>query len=122
MELWGDTTGLRADDVRVRFRGETLHLGVAREMLGRVFDGLGRPATTACRRWWPKRASTSTARRSTRPPATYPRDVIETGISAIDGLNTLVRGQKLPIFSGAGLPHDELAAQIALQARLSDSR
>jgi len=120
VELWGDTTGLRADDVRVRFRGEPLHLGVAREMLGRVFDGLGRPRdglppVVAEARLDVHGAPLNPAARA------YPRDVIETGISAIDGLNTLVRGQKLPIFSGAGLPHDELASQIALQARISDA-
>jgi len=120
VELWGDTTGLRADEVRVRFHGETLHLGVACEMLGRVFDGLGRPRdglppVVAEARLDVHGAPLNPAAR------TYPRDLIETGISAIDGLNTLVRGQKLPIFSGAGLPHDELASQIALQARLSDT-
>ena len=118
IELWGDTTGLRAADVRVRFHGETLHLGVAREMLGRVFDGLGRP-----RDGLPP--PVAEARRDVHgaplnPAArAYPQDVILTGVSAIDGLNTLVRGQKLPIFSGAGLPHDELASQIALQAHLA---
>ena len=119
VELWGDTTGMRTDDVRVRFHGETLHLGVGREMLGRVFDGLGRPRdglppVVAEARLDVHGAPLNPAARA------YPRDIIETGISAIDGLNTLVRGQKLPIFSGAGLPHDEFASQIALQARLSD--
>lgn len=118
VELWGDTTGLRAGDVSVRFRGETLHVGVAREMLGRVFDGLGRP-----RDGLPPplaEARLDVHGEALNPAARlYPHDVIETGISAIDGLNTLVRGQKLPIFSGAGLPHDELASQIALQAKVS---
>lgn len=121
VELWGDTTGLRAGDLSVRFRGETLHLGVAREMLGRVFDGLGRP-----RDGIPPpvaEAMLDIHGAPLNPTARdYPQDVIVTGLSAIDGLNTLVRGQKLPIFSGAGLPHDELASQIALQARLSDAR
>jgi V/A-type H+/Na+-transporting ATPase subunit B len=117
VELWGDTTGLRPGDVSVRFRGETLHLGVAREMLGRVFDGLGRPRDGLPPPVPEARLDVHGA--PLNPAARdYPRDVIETGISAVDGLNTLVRGQKLPIFSGAGLPHDELAAQIALQARL----
>jgi len=119
VELWGDTTGLRAADLSVRFRGETLHVGVARDMLGRVFDGLGRPRDglpppIAEARLDVHGAPLNPAARD------YPQDVIETGLSAVDGLNTLVRGQKLPIFSGAGLPHDELAAQIALQARLAD--
>ncbi len=118
VELWGDTTGLRARDLRVRFRGEALRLGVTREMLGRVFDGLGRPrdglpAPVPEARLDVHGAPLNPAARD------YPQDVIETGLSAVDGLNTLVRGQKLPIFSGAGLPHDELASQIALQARLT---
>ena len=118
VELWGDTTGLRARDLRVRFRGEALRLGVSREMLGRVFDGLGRPrddlpAPVPEARLDVHGAPLNPAARD------YPQDVIETGISAVDALNTLVRGQKLPIFSGAGLPHDELASQIALQARLT---
>jgi V/A-type H+/Na+-transporting ATPase subunit B len=118
VELWGDTTGLRARNLRVRFRGEALRLGVSREMLGRVFDGLGRPrdglpAPVPEARLDVHGAPLNPAARD------YPQDVIETGISAVDGLNTLVRGQKLPIFSGAGLPHDELASQIALQARLT---
>ena len=119
VELWGDTTGLKAEELSVRFRGETLHLGVSREMLGRVFDGLGRP-----RDGLPPPVADATLDVNGAPlnPAArdYPQDVIVTGLSAVDGLNTLVRGQKLPIFSGAGLPHDELASQIALQARLSD--
>lgn len=120
VELWGDTTGLRAHDLRVRFRGETLHLGVAREMLGRTFDGLGRPRDglppPVPEAWLDVHGAplNPTAR-------AYPHDVIETGMSAIDGLNTLVRGQKLPIFSAAGLPHDEIASQIALQARLGET-
>ncbi len=117
VELWGDTTGLRPGDLSVRFRGETLHLGVAREMLGRVFDGLGRPrdglpAPIAEARLDVHGAPLNPTARD------YPQDVITTGISAVDGLNTLVRGQKLAVFSGAGLPHDELASQIALQAHL----
>ena len=118
VELWGDTTGLRAEDVSVRFRGETLTLGVSREMLGRVFDGLGRPRDGLPEPRVDVRRDVHGA--PLNPAARdYPRDVIQTGISAIDGLNTLVRGQKLPIFSGAGLPHDELASQIALQAELT---
>jgi len=118
VELWGDTTGLRAEDVSVRFRGETLKLGVSREMLGRVFDGLGRPRDGLPA---PIPEATLDVHGAPLNPAArdYPRDVIQTGISSVDGLNTLVRGQKLPIFSGAGLPHDELASQIALQARLT---
>jgi V/A-type H+-transporting ATPase subunit B len=121
VELWGDTTGLRPHELSVRFRGETLHLGVSQEMLGRIFDGLGRPRDGLPPPIAEDRLDVHGA--PLNPAARdYPQDVIETGISAVDGLNTLVRGQKLPIFSGAGLPHDELASQIALQARLSDAR
>ncbi len=117
VELWGDTAGLAPERLRVRFRGETLRAAVAEEMLGRVFDGLGRPrdglpAPIAERRVEAHGAPINPTARE------YPQDAIHTGVSAIDLMNTLVRGQKLPILSGAGLPHNELAAQIALQARV----
>ena len=118
-ELWSDTSGFEPHELVLRFRGETFHTGVSREMLGRVFDGLGRP-----RDGLPPPLAEARVDMHGSPlnPAAraYPRDFIETGISAIDGMNTVVRGQKLPIFSGAGLPHNELAAQIALQARIAD--
>jgi V/A-type H+/Na+-transporting ATPase subunit B len=118
-ELWAETSGLQPHEVLVRFRGETFHIGVSREMLGRVFDGLGRP-----RDGYPPpiaEARVEIYGTPLNPTARLnPRDFIETGISAIDGMNTVVRGQKLPIFSGAGLPHNELAAQIALQARIAE--
>lgn len=119
IELWGDTAGLRAEEVRVRFRGEPLRVGVSEEQLGRVFDGLGRPKDGL-----PPPLATvwrDVHGAPLNPMArAYPQDFIETGISAIDGLNTLVRGQKLPIFSGSGLAHNELAAQVALQAQLTE--
>jgi V/A-type H+-transporting ATPase subunit B len=111
------TTGLSNQATRVRFLGESFRLPVSRQMLGRVFDGLGRPADggpaalSADRRDINGMPINPYARR-------YPREFIQTGVSAIDGLNSLVRGQKLPIFSGNGLPHDRLAAQIVRQARL----
>lgn len=117
-ELWSETAGLHPHEVLLRFRGETFHTGVSREMLGRVFDGLGRP-----RDGLPPPMAEARVEMHGAPlnPAAraYPQDFIETGISAIDGMNTVVRGQKLPIFSGAGLPHNELAAQIALEARIA---
>ncbi len=119
-ELWSDTAGLQSDQVVFRFLGETFHVGVSREMLGRVFDGLGRPRDEMP----PPLAETRVEMHGAplNPTArAYPQDFIETGISAIDGLNTVVRGQKLPIFSGSGLPHNELAAQIALQARIAEN-
>jgi len=111
------TTGLSNEATRVRFLGESLRLPVSRQMLGRAFDGLGRPADggppalSADRRDFNGLPINPYARR-------YPRELIQTGISAIDGMNALVRGQKLPLFSGSGLPHDRLAAQIVRQARL----
>ncbi|MCX5674986.1 MAG: V-type ATP synthase subunit B [Planctomycetota bacterium] len=111
------TTGLSNEATRVRFLGESLRLPVSRQMLGRVFDGLGRPfdggppALSADRRDINGLPINPYARR-------YPREFIQTGVSALDGMNALVRGQKLPLFSGNGLPHDRLAAQIVRQARL----
>ncbi len=117
-ELWSDTAGLHPHELLLRFRGETLHTGVSREMLGRVFDGLGRPRDGLPLPLAEDRVEMHGAPLNPTARA-CPRHFIETGISAIDGMNTIVRGQKLPIFSGAGLPHNELAAQIALQARIA---
>jgi V/A-type H+/Na+-transporting ATPase subunit B len=117
VQVFEGTSGLALPDTRVRFVGRPLSLGVSREMLGRVFNGLGQPIDGGPD---PRSdieldvnglAINPTARQ-------YPRDFIQTGISVIDGMNTLIRGQKLPIFSGNGLPHNELAAQIARQARI----
>jgi len=118
-ELWSETAGLHPHELLLRFRGETFQVGVSREMLGRVFDGLGRPRDGLPPPIAEARVDMHGAPLNPTARA-YPQDFIETGISAIDGMNTVVRGQKLPIFSGAGLPHNELAAQIALQARIAD--
>lgn len=117
VEVFAGTTGLSIDGTRVRFLGGALKIPVAEEMLGRVFDGLGMPLDNG------PMPLTNNYRDINGQPINptarvYPRDYIQTGISAIDGMNTLVRGQKLPIFSGAGLPHDQLAAQIVRQATL----
>jgi V/A-type H+/Na+-transporting ATPase subunit B len=117
-ELWKETAGLEPHEVLLRFRGETFHTAVSREMLGRVFDGLGRPRDGLPAPLAEARVDMHGAPLNPTARA-YPQHFIETGISAIDGMNTVVRGQKLPIFSGAGLPHNELAAQIALQARIA---
>lgn len=120
IELWGESAGLRPQDVRVRLRGEPFRVPVAREMLGRVFDGLGQPRDDLPPPMAEARVNVNGA--ALNPVArTYPQDFIETGVSAIDGMNTLVRGQKLPIFSGSGLPHNDLAAQIARQARIAEA-
>jgi len=113
------TSGLAGRSTRVRFLGKPLLLPVSRGMLGRVFDGIGRPADGA-----PPPLGGDDRDINGRPinpfSREYPRDFIQTGISAIDGMNTLVRGQKLPIFSGSGLPHDRIAAQVTRQAKLLD--
>jgi V/A-type H+/Na+-transporting ATPase subunit B len=115
------TSGLSNQTLRTRFLGESFRLPVSRQMLGRVFDGLGRPADGGA-------PALSADRRDVNgfainPHARqYPREFIQTGVSAIDGINALVRGQKLPIFSGNGLPHDRLSAQIVRQARLLEGR
>jgi V/A-type H+-transporting ATPase subunit B len=117
IQVFAGSTGLSIDGTRIRFLGDTLHMPVAEEMLGRVFDGLGNPIDGG-----PPPLTDSYADVNGQPinptARIYPRDYIQTGISTIDGLNTLLRGQKLPIFSGAGLPHDQLAAQIVRQATL----
>ena len=117
IEVLESTSGLGLEDTRVRFLGEPLSFAVGPEILGRVFDGVGRVIDDG-----PPVPVDKTLRidgLSINPAArARPTDFIETGISTIDILNSLVRGQKLPIFSGAGLPHDELAIQIAHQARL----
>lgn len=119
VEVFGDADGLPPADVRVRFRGHPFQMPVAREMLGRIFDGLGRPRDGLPAPIAEKRVSVGGA--PINPVArVYPSNYIQTGISAIDGLNTLVRGQKLPIFSQKGLPHDDLAAQIAIQADIAE--
>jgi V/A-type H+-transporting ATPase subunit B len=118
IEIFGDTAGLEPTEVRVRLQGRPLHAPVAREMLGRIFDGLGRPVDGLPDPLADHRVDVHGA--ALNPSArAYPRSHIETGVSAIDGMNTLVRGQKLPVFSGSGLPHDQLTAQIAAQARVS---
>ncbi len=120
IEVFENTLGLSLEDTKLKFTGSTFEIGVSTDMLGRIFDGSGRP-------------------RDKIPPPIYdeyrdingipinpvmrkyPEDFIQTGISAIDGMFTLVRGQKLPIFSGFGMPHNRIAAQIINQASIKDS-
>jgi len=117
VQVFAGSTGLSIDGTRVRFLGTTLHMPVAEEMLGRIFDGLGNPIDGG-----PEPLTDHYADVNGQPinptARVYPRDYIQTGISSIDGLNTLLRGQKLPLFSGAGIPHDQLTAQIVRQATL----
>jgi V/A-type H+-transporting ATPase subunit B len=117
VQVFEGTSGLTMPGTRVRFMGEPLTLSVSERMLGRVFSGLGEPRDDGPPPVGEDERPVNglpinpTSRR-------YPRDFIQTGISAIDGMNTLIRGQKLPIFSGNGLPHNEVAAQIARQAKI----
>ena len=117
LQLFEGSQGLRISDSSAKFLGHSIELSVAPDMLGRVFDGMGRPIDGGAELIPEKRLDINGA--PINPAARdYPNEFIQTGISAIDGLNTLVRGQKLPVFSGSGLPHANLAAQIARQARV----
>lgn len=117
VQLFEGATGVDIENSRVRFLGKSIELGVSTDMLGRIFDGLGNPIDGGPQIIPEKRLNINGA--PINPFAReFPREFIQTGISSIDGLNTLVRGQKLPIFSGAGLPHNRLAAQIARQAKV----
>ena len=117
VQVFAGSTGLSIDGTRIRFLGNTLRIPVTDEMLGRIFDGLGNPIDGG-----PEPLTDQYADVNGQPinptARIYPRDYIQTGISTIDGVNTLLRGQKLPLFSGAGMPHDQLAAQIVRQATL----
>lgn len=117
VQLFEPSTGINLSSSRVRFLGRSMELGVSADMLGRVFDGLGRPIDDGPDILPDERMDVNGL--PMNPAArSYPEEFIQTGISAIDGLNTLVRGQKLPIFSASGLPHAQLAAQIARQAKV----
>ncbi len=117
LQLFEGSSGISLHDCKVRFLGRSIELAVSQDMLGRVFDGLGRPIDGGPEIIPEKRMDINSA--PINPVARdYPSEFIQTGISAIDGLNTLVRGQKLPIFSASGLPHARLAAQIARQAKV----
>ena len=117
VQVYEGTGGIDTSRTRVRFTGETVKFGVGTELIGRVFSGKGMPIDGGPKpifedEWDIHGAPINPSARE------YPSEFIQTGVSAIDGMNTLVRGQKLPIFSGAGLPHNELAAQIARQAKV----
>ena len=119
VQLFESSAGINLAESKIRFLGHPLQLGVSEDMLGRVFNGMGRPIDGG-----PAILADEYRDINGLPmnPAgrDYPNEFIQTGISTIDGLNTLVRGQKLPIFSGSGLPHAALAAQIARQAKVLD--
>ena len=117
VQVFGSTDGLNLKNNSVTFLGETFEFGVSEDMLGRVFDGEGRPIDIKADVIPETKLDVNGSPMNPTARA-VPTDFIETGVSAIDGLITLVRGQKLPIFSGAGLQHNELAAQIAKQAQV----
>lgn len=120
IQLFEGSSGINLKSTSVRFLGKPLELGVSPDMIGRVFDGLGRPKDNGPKIIPEKKVDINGV--PMNPVARdYPDEFIQTGISCIDGLNTLVRGQKLPIFSGSGLPHNEVAAQIARQANVLGS-
>lgn len=117
VQLFESSTGINLASSKVRFLGRSLQLGVSGDMLGRVFDGMGNPIDDGPAILPEMRLDINGL--PMNPAArNYPSEFIQTGVSAIDGLNTLVRGQKLPIFSASGLPHAQLAAQIARQAKV----
>lgn len=120
VQIFGSTTGIDLKESTFEFLDKPLELRVGEGLLGRVFNGLGEPIDG-----YPEIISSEFINVNGNPinpySRSYPRDFIQTGISAIDGMNSLVRGQKLPIFSGNGLPHNKLAAQIIRQAKLRNS-
>jgi V/A-type H+-transporting ATPase subunit B len=120
VQVFGATLGLSTTQTSVKFLGETARVSVSDEMLGRVFNGLGNPKDSG-----PSIVSKTKVEIVGSGINPYsreePSEFIQTGISTIDGMNTLVRGQKLPLFSGSGLPHNVLAAQIARQAKVLNS-
>ncbi len=120
VQVFGSPSGLDLDDASIEFLEEPMELNVGRGLLGRIFNGLGKPIDG-----FPQIIAEKKVNVNGQPinpyARLYPRDFIQTGISSIDGMNTLIRGQKLPIFSGNGLPHNNLAAQIIRQAKIRNS-
>ena len=117
VQLFESSTGINLSNSKVRFLGRSMELAVSEDMLGRVFDGMGRPMDDGPEILPDQRMDINGLPMNPVARA-YPNEFIQTGVSAIDGLNTLVRGQKLPIFSASGLPHAQLAAQLARQAKV----
>ena len=117
VQLFESAAGINLADAKVRFLGHPLQLGVSADMLGRVFNGMGQPIDGGPD-ILPEEYRDINGLPMNPAARDYPNEFIQTGVSTIDGLNTLVRGQKLPVFSGSGLPHAQLATQIARQARV----
>lgn len=119
IQMFEGTGGIPVEGTKIRFLGETMKIGVSPDMLGRIFNGAGKPIDGGAEIIPEKRIDINGA--AINPASReFPNDFIQTGVSTIDAMNTLVRGQKLPIFSGSGLPHNKLAVQIARQAKVKD--
>ena len=117
VQVFGETTGMNTQDTKVRFKGTTFKMPVSTDMVGRIFDGLGRPKDGGIPIFSEEKMDINGS--PINPYAREePSEFVQTGVSSIDCMNTLVRGQKLPIFSGSGLAHNKLAAQIVKQARI----
>lgn len=119
-QVFAGTQGISLTNTRTRRTGSPLRLPLSKEILGRTFDGIGRPMD-GLGPIWAKKHMDINGKPMNPVSREYPRSFIQTGISAIDGLNTLIQGQKLPIFSGNGMPHDNLAVQIAAQAKIAET-
>lgn len=119
IQVFEGTRGISLNNTRTRLKGHPMELALSPEILGRVFDGSGRPID-GLGDIYPVRRADINGSPINPVSRIYPRNYINTGISSIDTLMTLIRGQKLPIFSGSGMKHNELAVQIARQARISD--
>ncbi|MCH5161143.1 MAG: V-type ATP synthase subunit B, partial [Clostridiales bacterium] len=120
VQLFAPSRGLKIAEAKAQFTGKAIELKVSPDMLGRVFDGMGNPIDGGAELIADKSLDVNGS--PMNPVARdYPNEFIQTGVSAIDGLNTLVRGQKLPVFSASGLPHADLAAQIARQAAVKNT-
>ncbi len=119
VQVFGTTDGINVDKTSVSFLGESFRIGVGEGMIGRIFDGQGRPKDIGSGVSYDEKRDIN-GEPINPSSRSMPSDFIETGISTIDGLNTLVRGQKLPIFSGSGLPHNRLTAQITRQAKVKN--
>ena len=117
VQVFGPTMGISVDNTKVSFQGKAFEIPLSKKILGRTFNGIGDPIDGGGDIYSEKLYNIN-GRPINPVSREYPRNFIQTGISSIDGLTTLIRGQKLPIFSGAGLPHNELAAQIVRQAKI----
>ncbi len=119
VQMFESTQGLSTDGLKAKFLGKVLQLGVSPDMLGRIFNGAGNPIDGGAE-ILPEKVLDISGAAINPASRTFPSDFIQTGVSSLDVMNTLVRGQKLPVFSGSGLPHAELATQIARQAKVND--